>query len=234
MAKYTEKLAALEARIGYEFNDKALLVRALTHPSYGDGQKKIDHYERLEFLGDRVLNLLTACALYRVDDFNEGQMARKLNALVRKETCAKIARDFDIGSALFLSPAEERNGGRNKTSILGDSCEALIAAIYMDSDMDAVRNFYDRFWGESVDGVFQGSMKDPKTSLQEISVNRGYGTPNYTILQRKGPDHNPYFIVEVTVKSGASSQGEGGSKKEAERNAAKGLLTHLVNMNTSS
>jgi len=234
MATYTKKLAALEARIGYEFKDKNLLIRALTHPSYGDGQKKIPHYERLEFLGDRVLNLLTACAVYRAEDLNEGQMARKLNALVRKETCADVARDFDLGKALFLSPSEEKNGGRDKTSILGDSCEALFAAIYTDADMEVARVFYERFWGDRITDAFQGSMKDPKTTLQELSVMRGLGTPLYKTLERKGPDHNPFFNVEVTVDGDYSAQGTGGSKKQAERNAAKSILIKLVDMKESS
>ena len=230
MAKYTKKLAALEARIGYEFKDKNLLIRALTHPSYGDGQRKIPHYERLEFLGDRVLNLLTACAVFRAEELNEGQMARKLNALVRKEACADVARDFDLGKALFLSPSEERNGGRDKTSILGDACEALLAAIYSDADMETAREFYERFWGTRISGAFESSMKDPKTALQELSVMRGLGAPIYKTLERKGPDHNPFFSVEVSVENDYSAQGAGSSKKQAERNAAKGLLIKLVDM----
>lgn len=230
MTKHTEQIAALEARIGYEFKDKALLVRALTHPSYGDGRIKIEHYERLEFLGDRVLNLLTACALFREPELDEGQMARKLNALVRKETCADVARDFSLGDALLLSPAEERNGGRDKTSILGDACEALLAVIYCEGGLESARDFYDRFWSERVNGTFAQSMKDPKTALQELAVVRGMGTPRYEILSRKGPDHNPHFYIQVALANGMSGEGEGGSKKDAERNAAKALMVKLVDV----
>ena len=234
MAKYSKQLAALEKRIGYEFKDKALFVRAMIHPSYGDGRGGVENYERLEFLGDRVLNLLTACTLYRVDGLDEGQMARKLNALVRKEACADVARDFKLGEALFLSPAEEKNGGRDKLSILGDACEALLAAIYSDGGMDAARKFYDKFWGKRVNGTFAQSMKDPKTALQELAVMRGMGAPRYATLKRIGPDHDPKFLVEVAIKNGKSAQGEGGSKKDAERNAAQDLLTELMDMKVSS
>jgi len=234
MTDYTDSMAALESRIGYEFKDKDLLIRALTHPSYGDGRKKIPHYERLEFLGDRVLNLLTACELYRVEGLDEGQMARKLNALVRKETCADVARDFNIGDALLLSPAEEKNGGRNKTSILGDACEALIAAIYTDADMEVVRAFYHQFWGERVYGTFSQSMKDPKTALQELAVMRGMGPPRYQTVKRTGPDHDPRFYVQAELKNGLQATGDGSSKKEAEREAAKALIARLVDMKDTS
>lgn len=228
------KLAELEDRIGYVFKDKDLLVRAVTHPSYGDGRKKVAHFERLEFLGDRILNLLTACALFRAEGLDEGQMARKLNALVRKETCADVARDFKLGEALLISPSEERNGGRDKTSILGDACEALLAAIYIEGDMDAARIFYDKFWEERVNGTFERSMKDPKTALQELTVIRGMGTPQYRTIERKGPDHDPLFYVEAFVKSGLSARGQGRSKKDAERDAAKDLLTQLVDLSITS
>ena len=128
------RLAALENRIGYSFQDVSLLVEAMTHSSYGDGQRVTNDNERLEFLGDRILGLLTADALYHQSIEAEGKLARRLNALVRKETCAKIARQIGLGDALLMSAAEDRQGGREKTSILGDTCEALIAAIYIDGD----------------------------------------------------------------------------------------------------
>ena len=234
MTDYTKEMAALESRIGYEFKDKNLLVRALTHPSYGDGRKKVLNYERLEFLGDRVLNLMTACELYRVENLDEGQMARKLNALVRKETCADVARDFNLGAALLLSPAEEKNGGRDKTSILGDACEALLAALYTDGELEIVRKFYLQFWGDRVFGTFKQSMKDPKTALQELAVMRGMGTPRYETLNRKGPDHKPHFHIQAVLKNGFQAEGEGRSKKDAEREAAQALLMKLVNMEDPS
>ena len=125
------RLAALEKKIGYSFKDVSHLVSAMTHSSYGDGQRVTSDNERLEFLGDRILGLLTADALYHQSIDAEGTLARRLNALVRKETCAKIAREISLGDALLMSAAEDRQGGREKTSILGDACEALIAAILL-------------------------------------------------------------------------------------------------------
>lgn len=234
MVEYTQNLANLEDRITYSFKDKSLLTRALTHSSYGDGKRKIAHFERLEFLGDRVLNLMTAEALFNVSSLDEGQMSRKLNSLVRKEACAEVARDIDLGDALFLSASEDRQGGRAKTSILGDACEALIAALFIDGGMEAAQSFYDRFWTKKVKSTFSQSLKDPKTALQELAVMRGLGTPRYRLVNREGPDHNPHFSVEVYLTSGATTVGHGGSKKDAERNAAKSLITELMNMAVSS
>jgi len=229
MVEYTEKLTRLEGKILYDFKDKSLLVRALTHSSYGDGQRVFEHFERLEFLGDRILNLMTAEALFLAKDLDEGQMARKLNSLVRKEACADVARDINLGAALFLSPSEDKQGGRNKTSILGDACEALIAALYIDGGMEAAQSFYDRFWSARVSDTLSQSLKDPKTALQELSVMRGMGTPRYRMVKREGPDHNPRFYVEAYLNTGAMAVGDGGSKKDAERNAAKLLITELIN-----
>ena len=181
MPEYSEKQKALEDRIGYEFSNKDLLVEALTHPSYGDGRKGIIHYERLEFLGDRILNFLTAELLFQEARLKEGDMARKLNSLVRKECCACVATSIELGAALFMSDAEERNDGRNKISILGDSCEALFAAIYLDGGEQAVRKFYKENWVIHYDKAMESSQKDPKTALQELSVMRGFGTPQYKI-----------------------------------------------------
>ena len=133
----------LEVRIGYAFRDKSLIDRALTHASYGDGRKGVRSYERLEFLGDRVLGLMTAEALFRLfDKASEGALAPRLNALVNKNACADVARSIELGEALKMGRSEERGGGRNKTSILGDACEALIAAIYLDGGRPAAQAFY--------------------------------------------------------------------------------------------
>lgn len=230
MVEYTQNLSRLEDKIAYEFKDKSLLTRAMTHSSYGDGKRKYAHFERLEFLGDRILNLMTADALFQAKDLDEGQMARKLNALVRKEACADIARDINLGEALFLSASEDKQGGRQKTSILGDACEALIAALYIDGGMKAAQQFFDMFWMGRVRNALSQSLKDPKTALQELSVMRGMGTPRYKLLKREGPDHNPHFHVEVSLETGKKTQGQGDSKKEAERDAAKLLIAELVDM----
>lgn len=219
-----KRLAGLETEIRYQFKDKHIIEIALTHPSYGDGRSKGSNYERLEFLGDRVLGLLTAERLYELDAGNEGSMARRLNALVRKEACARVARRVDLGAYLLMSPSEVRQGGRDKTSILGDACEALLAAIYLDGGLDAADKFYAEFWQEEMESVFNKNNKDPKTELQEKASAKGYGLPSYAVSERSGPDHRPLFVIEVDVPGLGAAKGTGKSKKDAERFAAKHLL----------
>ncbi len=218
------RLAKLEAEIRYQFKNKKIIETALTHPSYGDGRSKNSNYERLEFLGDRVLGLLTAERLYGLDVGNEGSMARRLNALVRKEACARVARRVDLGAYLLMSPSEVRQGGRDKTSILGDACEALLAAIYLDGGLSAASEFFAAFWQDEIENVFSKNNKDPKTDLQEKASAAGYGLPSYTVAQRSGPDHRPLFVIEVDVPGLGTAKGTGKSKKDAERYAARHLL----------
>lgn len=219
-----KRLAGLEEAIQISFTNKNLIEKALTHPSYGDGRSKKPNYERLEFLGDRVLGLLTAERLFARKEGDEGSMARRLNALVRKEACAQIARKIDLGAYLLMSPSEVRQGGRDKTSILGDACESLLAAIYLDGGMDAAGKFYDKFWHEELENVFKKSNKDPKTELQEKASANKYGIPVYTVIERSGPDHRPLFVIEVDVPGLGAAKGTGKSKKDAERFAALHLL----------
>jgi len=218
------RLKALEGRIHYVFKDKNLALIALTHSSYGDGRRKGHDNERLEFLGDRVLGLMTADKLYHLFVEDEGTLARRLNALVRKETCAKIAKKIALGEALFMSSSEEKQGGRDKTSILGDACESLLAAIYLDGGIEAAWNFFERFWSEDIKLVSDVSAKDPKTHLQELASSSGGGAPIYSVLNKSGPDHRPLFVIEVEVEHIGSAVGTGKSKKDAERFAALHLL----------
>ena len=217
-------MAALEGRIEYVFKDKDIALRALTHSSYGDGRRRTRDNERLEFLGDRILGLLTAARLFNLQDAQEGDMARKLNALVRKEACARVARAAGLGDALLMSPAEERQGGREKTSILGNATEALLAAMYLDGGMPAVEGFYEKYWGQEFADVTYKSMKDPKTELQERAFTKSGHEPVYAVVERSGPDHRPLFVVEVCVTDVGCAKGTGKSKKDAERYAARHLL----------
>ncbi len=219
-----KRLAALEQDLGYVFKNKALAVTALTHSSYGDGRSKNSNNERLEFLGDRVLGLLTAEKLFEFTNGDEGSMARRLNALVRKETCARVARQVNLGAYLLISPSEARQGGRDKTSILGDACEAILAAIYLDGGFVAAQTFYDRFWYDEIAAVMAKSTKDPKTDLQEKASAYGYGLPAYSVIERSGPDHRPLFVIEVDIEGLGKARGTGKSKKDAERYAALHLL----------
>lgn len=219
-----QRIAKLETRIDYVFVNRDLAVKALTHSSFGDGRRAVLDNERLEFLGDRVLGLLTAEALFHFSQESEGTLARRLNALVRKETCAKIAREIALGEALFLSKSEEKQGGRDKTSILGDACEALIAAIYLDGGYGATQKFYHRFWMPVLHGVVKKSVKDPKTLLQEKVMALGPHLPQYKVIERSGPDHAPCFQVEVKVETIGKAQGAGTNKRSAERAAAQAFI----------
>ncbi|MEP3891865.1 MAG: ribonuclease III [Hellea sp.] len=218
------RLDVLEKSIGYVFTDKDLALRALTHSSYGDGRRKTPDYERLEFLGDRVLGLMTAETLFFLSTEKEGALARRLNALVRKETCARIARRLGIGEALLISPSEDKQGGREKTSILGDACESILGAVYIDGGFEAAKAFFTAHWKEEVIAVTNKSMKDPKTALQEKASVANKTLPLYTILERSGPDHKPLFVIEVEVEGIGKAKGTGKSKKDAERYAAIHLL----------
>ncbi|RKQ71449.1 RNAse III [Litorimonas taeanensis] len=222
-----KRLEALFERIGYQFKDVELVQRALTHASYGDGRRNTVDNERLEFLGDRVLGLLTAKLLFDQTKTKEGIMATRLNALVRKETCARVAQRLDIGSALLMSNSEDKQGGRGKTSILGDACEALMAALYIDGGYSVVEKFYNEHWREELDNVLNQSEKDPKTQLQEFALSKKLAVPYYYVKERSGPDHKPNFIIGVKVEGIGEAFATGTSKKLAERRAAKSLLEQI-------
>lgn len=221
---YEDRLAKLEIRLGYKFKERAWLTRALTHSSYGDGRRKVADYERLEFLGDRVLGLLTAETLFLKSPDKEGGLAIKLNALVRKETCADVARELNVGPLLMMSKSTERLDGREKVSILGDAAESIFGAIYLDGGFEEARSFYQKYWHDRVLDVLLNTVKDPKTELQERSASGKFEPPIYSVVGQSGPDHRPLFKVEVTVNGKGQGQGEGANKKEAERLAAADLL----------
>ena len=187
-----------------------------------------DNNEQLEFLGDRVLGFLVAEMLVKqFPSENEGSLALKLNALVREATCARVALAAGIDRALVLSASEERAGGRAKEPILGDACEAVIAAIYLDGGITAARKFVAKFWRPLLEEV-RGDLRDPKNSLQEWAQGRKLGTPVYRLSRREGPDHAPRFTVEVSVKGFEPAEGEGSSLRNAEKAAAKALLQRLL------
>ncbi len=218
------KFAALEKSIGHEFGDAGLLARALTHSSLSGGDETVRDLERLEFLGDRVLGLLTAEVLWRdYPEYAEGDMAPRLNALVRKETCAKAALHFGVDDHIMMSEWEESAGGRRKKAILGDVMEALLGAIYIDGGLEAARGVYDRFWKPNLEDLSK-LHKDPKTALQEWSQQRKLGTPDYDVVEAEGPAHAPAFTIEVRIKGKKPARGEGRSKREAQMAAARAFL----------
>ena len=215
--------ADLEKRFGHTFADPSLLSRALTHSSLS-ASGGVRDLERLEFLGDRVLGLLTAEELWRsYPEFDEGDMAPRLNALVRKETCAKAALFFGVDQYILMSEWEDESGGRKKNAILGDVMEALLGALYVDGGLEAARRVYDLYWTPNIDALSK-LHKDPKTALQEWSQHKKLGTPHYEVIEADGPAHDPAFTIEVRVKSKEPAQGAGRSKRQAQMAAARAFL----------
>ena len=212
--------AAVEAALGHRFERRDLFSRALTHSSVTGGDGGVRDLERLEFLGDRVLGLLTAEELWRrYPEMTEGELAPRLNALVRKETCAKAARARGVGPAVHLSRGEENNGGRDRDGVLGDACEALLGALYVDGGLAAARRAYDTFWGQRFDEIARGHQ-DAKTAFQEWAQEQGHGTPRYETKARSGPDHQPLFTVEVRAGKLEPVEARGASKQAAQTEAA--------------
>lgn len=210
--------------MGYEFKDQSLLVRALTHSSACDRNQTSTSNERLEFLGDRVLGLVIADMLLQTyGHADEGELALRFNSLVRKETCAAVAAELELGLVLNMSSGEARSGGRGNKSIMGDACEAVIAAIYLDGGYDAGHQFIERFWRPRLLNV-KKPPRDAKTALQEWAQALKLPTPNYVLLERSGPDHAPDFIYSVEVENRQAITGEGTSKRNAEQAAAEAFL----------
>jgi ribonuclease III len=213
------------ASLGYVFRDRDLLERALTHASANTARSN----ERLEFLGDRVLGLVIAEDLHRLyPDDPEGLLALKLNALVKRDTCASAASLAGLGDHVVLASSEETSGGRKKAAILAGVCEAVIAALYLDGGYDVARAFIERYWQQAFTELGR-DMRDAKTALQEWAQSRASrGAPVYKMAGRAGPDHAPRFVVEVSVTGHGVESGEGNSKREAEQAAAAAMLARVV------
>ena len=219
-------LDALERRTDYRFRDRGLLVTALTHASaVGDARvAAVETYQRLEFLGDRVLGLVVAAML--LDAFpeaTEGELSSRLAELVRKETCAEVAAALDIGGAVVFGGNRTQQRALLTVNVLGDVCEALIAAIYLDGGFDAARRFVELHWrGRMLEAPVGG--RNAKSALQEWAQAAGHGTPTYEIAERMGPDHAPTFVIDVRIGSLAPGRGEGHNRREAEQAAATSVL----------
>ncbi|MDB5426946.1 MAG: ribonuclease [Phenylobacterium sp.] len=218
-------IAELERRIGYAFADRDLLERALTHASVGDGAKAVLHNERLEFLGDRVLNLCAAERLMALDaDAREGEMSRLMASLVNYHACARAARACGLPEAMRFSASASKVGVRNSDAVIGDACEALIAALYIDGGLETARAFFLTFWADEFAHLDEPRGKDPKTQLQEWAQARGLPLPAYELVGREGPDHAPCFTVAVAVAGFAPETGQGRSRQDAEKGAAQQML----------
>ena len=217
----------LEAILGYTFRDHALLTRALSHASAIAPERRVlDSYQRLEFLGDRVLALAVSNMLYDAfQSADEGELARRLNQLVMRDTCAAVAADIGLGDHVILGEGEARSGGRQKAAILADVCEAVIAALYLDGGFQAAAQFIDRHWRPRMEAG-AGHRSDAKTTLQEWAQGKGCAPPRYEEIDRTGPDHAPVFTIAVNVEGEDRVTGTGRSKREAEQAAASALLVH--------
>ena len=221
-------IETLEGRLGYSFRAPRLLGQALVHSSVSHGRHgRVPSNERLEFVGDRVLALVVADLIYqRYPDEDEGDLARRLAALVRRDTLARVAGSVGLGEHLVLSAAEEEAGGRDNPAILADACEAVIAALYLDGGLEAAAAFVRGHWT----GLMEEDVSPPtdaKTTLQEWAQGRGFPLPVYLETGREGPPHAPLFTVQVQVGKLAPETATGASKRAAEQAAARNLLARL-------
>jgi ribonuclease-3 len=213
----------LEQRIGYRPSDLTLFELAVTHAS-----KSGENYERLEFLGDRVLGLATAAWLYELfPEEAEGNLSRRLNVLVSRTTCSVIARKIGIPERMRLGKQAREDGAFDSDNVLGDVVEALIGAVFIDSAFEAAEAVVRRLWAEQV-GELERAPKHPKSALQEWAAANNRKPPVYALVGRSGPHHAPTFVVEVSIKNVGEARAEGLTKQEAETAAAEALLEQVT------
>lgn len=220
------QLLLLQEELGYSFSDPALLLRCLTHVSYGGG-KGGEHNEVLELLGDAVLSLaITDLLMRRFPGKSEGDLSKMRASLVNAETLAGKAIKLDLGALLRMGKGEERSGGRGKESILAGAFEALLGGIYWDGGYEAPRRIVERYFTSDV-GERNLGLQDYKTRLQEISQMLFHAPPAYRLVAESGPDHEKRFVTEILIAGKVMGRGEGRSKKQAEQEAAKRALEEL-------
>jgi ribonuclease-3 len=216
---------AIEQRIGYTFNDPSLLTTSLTHVSaLKPSRSRSESYQRLEFLGDHVLGLIVSDMLYRAfPKADEGEMSKRLADLVRKEACADVAKSLGLHEGIKLGTVGPGASARLRNSVVGDICEAVIGAIFLDGGYPAAVKFVEANWTERMRKPVR-PLRDPKTILQEWAQGHGLPTPVYREMERTGPHHDPRFRVAVELPGLAPAEGIGGSKRAAEKAAAMALL----------
>lgn len=223
MTKNSGQYSELYEILGYEFKNGELLREALTHPSLEGGQ----NYQRMEFVGDRVLGLAIAAWMYELyPEVDEGGLASRHTNLVRREACAKIAEKLNLGNFLHMAKSSEDTGGRKRRTILADTCESIIGAIYLDSGYKVAEEFIRTNWADLASNV-KVAERDAKTKLQEMVQATGRTPPVYTTIDKKGPDHEPVFTIVVKVKGEGEEVGVGYSKRGAEQRAANLMLERL-------
>lgn len=223
-----KEIEKLEKKISYKFKCKQNLVLALTHSSFANENKseKIGNNERLEFLGDSVLNLIISERIFSdYPELAEGEMTKKRANIVCESSLMKCSNDLGLGEFILLGKGEELTGGRNRASILSDVFEALIGAIYIDGGIKSARGFINRVMNRLIkDSVNGMNFMDYKTQLQEIVQKNNSCAVSYEIVEEKGPDHDKHFVTQVKISGRVAGRGEGKSKKESEQNAAKEAL----------
>ena len=211
-------------RLGFAFKDRALVELALTHASARPSLKPNEDNERLEFLGDRVLGLAIAELLTQTfPEASEGDLARRYNQLVRAETCAEIAKEWELGQLILMSGGEAESGGRGKKTILANACEAVLGAIFIEGGYQAARDVVFRFWATELASL-DLALPDAKSILQEWAQGRRLSLPRYVEIAREGPDHKPRFTAEVQIDGVAPERGHGANKRAAEQAAALAML----------
>ncbi|PKB81653.1 MAG: ribonuclease III [SAR202 cluster bacterium Io17-Chloro-G9] len=227
----------LETVLGLEFRDSRLLRQALVHRSYLNeqdgppGGSNDGSYERMEFLGDAVLELMVSTELYRrFPDMDEGELTKSRASLVCRETLAQVARRLQLGEFLLVGKGEEATGGRYRDSILASAFEAVVAAVYLDLGYPEATRFLNQVMSSELDQVvLEGQPpENPKSNLQEYVQGLGRAAPHYRLVSSDGPDHSPVFTVEVLVEDEVVGTGRGGRKADAERTAAKDAMLRLV------
>ena len=217
--------AAIEARVGHKFSDPGLLLTAITHVSaLKPSRKRAESYQRLEFLGDHVLGLIVSDMLYRAfPNADEGELSKRLADLVRKESCAEVAKALGLTDDIKLGAVGAGAGARLRKSVLGDICEAVIGAVFLDGGYVAAAAFVERNWTERMQKP-RRPLRDPKTVLQEWAQGKGLPTPVYRGVERTGPHHDPQFRVAVDLPGLDPAEGIGGSKRAAEKVAASVMI----------
>jgi len=213
----------IETNTGHRPTDLAMFERALTHSSRGDA-----NYERLEFLGDRVLGLVIADWLYELFPAEpEGKLSRRLNVLVSRTTCAEVARDLDLASQMRLGKQARDDGAFDSDNVLGDMVESLLGALWLEAGYQPAKAFIRAAWGDRVNRQASAPLH-PKSALQEWAAANDRKAPAYEVIGRSGPQHAPTFVVKVSIRGVGEAEAEGLTKQEAETEAAQSLLEQLT------
>lgn len=213
---------ALLHRLSYEFKDADLFERALTHASASETSRKVKDNERLEFLGDRVLGLMISEALMGAfPEANEGELSKRFHALVSRQRCAEVAETLNLAPALKLTAV---TGGRQNKTLAGNALEALLGAVFLDGGFETAKRVFLPFWQASLLSNDNIAHDNPKSFLQEWAAAHSKSLPRYELLARTGPDHAPHFKIAVHIDGTAPAEGEGRTRQEAEKSAAKALM----------